>query len=402
MKINSIRYEFSLLELVLSKQQLSTEAEVKHIIRSREFLLPVQNISYSETDRVDFNLFDGEIISGIVEQCFYRGIDDASWTGSVYAGSTSDDSIGHFSLTCLENSCVGHINLWTTGEEYIIKPVIRNGTVSLMKVNKEFMRVSKPVYPTDEVQQLLHKSKMDTNLRGAATAVAVAVDTDLILDICMLYTNEALADFSGSVSAITVAIYNGNDQTNQVLRNSAISLRYRIVCVKKVSDTFSEAGKDITTLLYQLTFTSGAYLGLEEAQTYRDTYGADFVGLVVSNAAGGGACGVAWLNNNFYDSLSYGAYKANCVSSGRVYGHEIGHTMGCEHDRITALKADPNFVAYGNCWEDASKTDCTCYKSILVYECKTPQNQCTNCQNKPYMANPNVIDSGNPTGLANA
>ena len=60
-----------------------------------------------------------------------RGIDDASWTGSVYDSTTS---IGHFSLTCFENSCVGHINLWTTGEEYIIKPVIQNGTVSLMKV----------------------------------------------------------------------------------------------------------------------------------------------------------------------------------------------------------------------------------------------------------------------------
>ena len=65
------------------------------------------------------------------------------------------------------------------------------------------MRVSKPVYPTDELQpqQLRHNSTMDTNLRGGAVAaavgVAVAVDTDLILDICMLYTNEALADFSG-------------------------------------------------------------------------------------------------------------------------------------------------------------------------------------------------------------
>jgi hypothetical protein len=62
------------------------------------------------------------------------------------------------------------------------------------------MRVSKPVYPTDELQlqQLLHNIKMDTNLRGGpVAAAAVAVDTDLILDICMLYTNEALADFFG-------------------------------------------------------------------------------------------------------------------------------------------------------------------------------------------------------------
>eukprot|EP01036_Dinobryon_divergens_P035151 gene35151-45504_t len=376
------------------------EAKVKHIIRSREYLLPAQNILYSEDDRVDFNLFDGEIISGVVEQCYYRGIDDASWTGSVFAGSTSDDSTGYFSLTCLKNSCIGHINLWTTGEEYVIKPGIRNGAVSLMKVNKQFMRASKPVYPTDELQQqqLPHKSKMDTNLRGAAAAVAsVAMDTDLILDICMLYTNEALADFSGSVSAITAAIYNGNDQANTILQNSAISLRYRIVCVKKVSDTFSENGEEINVLLDQLSEPNDGYL--DEAQTYRDTYGADFVGLVVSDVSARNHCAVAWGNTIFNDSFSYAAYGSRCVSSGRVYGHEIGHSMLCDHDRITAPNPDPDFIAYGNCWEDASKTDCTCYKSIMVYECKTSQHHCTNCQNKPYMANPNVIDSGNPTGL---
>ena len=75
------------------------------------------------------------------------------------------------------------------------------------------MRASKPVYPIDvddafgilsaetargfsrDTQvRFYHKSKMDTNLRGGATATAAAVavemDTDLILDICMLYTNE--------------------------------------------------------------------------------------------------------------------------------------------------------------------------------------------------------------------
>ena len=56
------------------------------------------------------------------------------------------------------------------------------------------MKLSKPIYPTDEQQQMLRKDKTDNYLRGAA----VAVDTDLILDICILYTNEALTtDFSG-------------------------------------------------------------------------------------------------------------------------------------------------------------------------------------------------------------
>ena len=205
-----------------------------------------------------------------------------------------------------------------------------------------------------------------------------------------------------SVSAITAAIYSGNDQTNTILQNSAIALRYRIVCVKKVKGTFSENGNSMKTLLDQLTSPDDGYM--DEAQTYRNTYRADFVGLVVSNAAAelDGSCAVAWINAIFNDFYSYAAYCSRCVSYGSVYGHEIGHTMGCQHDRITALQSDPSFIAYGNCWEDASKTDCTCYSSIMVYQCNTTQNQCTDCITKPFMANPNVIDSGNPTGLPNA
>ena len=57
------------------------------------------------------------------------------------------------------------------------------------------MKVSNPVSPPVEVQ--LHKNENDRSLRGALVDSAAAVDTDLILDICMMYTNEALADFSG-------------------------------------------------------------------------------------------------------------------------------------------------------------------------------------------------------------
>ena len=68
-------------------------------------------------------------------------------------------------------------------------------------MNKNFVKVSNPVTPTDELLQLLHSSsgsKTDKNLRGAA----VVADSDLILDICIMYTNEALADFSGRLSTM--------------------------------------------------------------------------------------------------------------------------------------------------------------------------------------------------------
>jgi hypothetical protein len=56
------------------------------------------------------------------------------------------------------------------------------------------VKISNPLYPTAEIQQLLHNRRKESSLlRGAV----VTVDTDLILDILVMYTNEALADYSG-------------------------------------------------------------------------------------------------------------------------------------------------------------------------------------------------------------
>ena len=71
---------------------------------------------------------------------FIRGIDDASWSGSIYNESANVryDSVGHFLLSCFEDSCVGTINLWTNGDKYVIKPMKQknggNRIASLMKV----------------------------------------------------------------------------------------------------------------------------------------------------------------------------------------------------------------------------------------------------------------------------
>ena len=173
--------------------------------------------------------------------------------------------------------------------------------------------------------------------------------------------------------------------------------------IKKATD--SENGYDSYTLLDWITDVGDGHI--EESQTLLASYGADLVALVGSKAAfGTSTCGLGWVPKTFVDSSrSYVAYSSSCLPSGRLWAHEIAHTQGCHHDRITALQSDPTFVGYGHCWEDLAKakTDCTCYKSAMVYECDTPKYGCTKCTGgKLYMANPNVKESGNPTGTSNA
>ena len=66
------------------------------------------------------------------------------------------------------------------------------------------MKISNPLSPTTEMlQQLLHNRRQDISSRGAV----VAVDTDLILDILVMYSAEALADFSGRYQIIFPSTY---------------------------------------------------------------------------------------------------------------------------------------------------------------------------------------------------
>ena len=59
-------------------------------------------------------------------------------------------------------------------------------------MNKHFGKFPNPVIPSPEMLQLMHPDNEKT-LR----VVSLAVDTDLIVDVLIMYTSEALNDFSG-------------------------------------------------------------------------------------------------------------------------------------------------------------------------------------------------------------
>jgi len=79
---------------------------------------------------------DDIITAKLLNAILVRGSDDASWSGNINDDS-GNDSIGHFILSCFENSCVGQVYLWSTGDEYVIKPALKSAhdrVAVLMKV----------------------------------------------------------------------------------------------------------------------------------------------------------------------------------------------------------------------------------------------------------------------------
>jgi hypothetical protein len=191
-----------------------------------------------------------------------------------------------------------------------------------------------------------------------------------------------------------------NDQANKILYNSAMGYRYRVVAMISAGADFVEpTDSPFNTLLQWLSTEGDGHL--DQAQSLRAEYGADEVLLV--NAAGE-YCGLAWVNTGYTRHYAYANYNGGCLN-GRVWAHELGHNFGCFHDRfsdVATSNANPDSLGFGNCWEDTSKTDCTCYSSVMIYQCNTVPNHCTSCTSKNFMANYLVTDSGSATGTATA
>jgi hypothetical protein len=203
-----------------------------------------------------------------------------------------------------------------------------------------------------------------------------------------------------SEAAMQAMIQLANDQANQILYNSAMGYRYRVVAMVSAGAGFVEpTTTPFNTLLNWLTTANDG--NLDQAQTLRAQYGADEVLLV--NAASE-YCGLAWVNTGYNPGYAYANYNGGCLN-GRVWAHELGHNFGCYHDRFSDVPtsdANPTYLGFGHCWEDTSKTDCTCYSSVMTYQCNTPTKHCTSCVSKNYMANYLVTESGSATGTATA
>ncbi len=219
---------------------------------------------------------------------------------------------------------------------------------------------------------------------GAATVQApggglqAAAGAELV-DVLVVWTPKARNNqggFSPMESLVSLAVA----ETNQAYEDSGVSFRLRLVATEELTG-YAENG-DFQTELNRLTSPTDGWI--DQVHTWRDANGADVVSMVVDSAQ---YAGMAWLMTSVsasFESHAFSVVSRLTATGYYSFGHELGHNMGCAHDRANASTGAYSY-SYGY------RTPDNAWRTIMAY---SPGARL------PFYSNPAVTWAGQPLGVA--
>lgn len=213
----------------------------------------------------------------------------------------------------------------------------------------------------------------------AGVAASSAPTPAPTIDVLVLYTSEAML-VEGGEAAIQAKVNLAIAETNQAYANSQVTQRLRLV--HQTEALGYDEVPSFSNMLSQLRIDGDGFV--DEAHTLRDQYGADMVALIV---AGAQYCGIGYLMTQpgaNFEGYAFSVVSRLCATGYYTFGHELGHNMGCAHDRANAsVGAYPYSYGY--------RTASGANRTIMAY----PPGQ-----KIQYFSNPNVSFNGEALGIA--
>lgn len=212
------------------------------------------------------------------------------------------------------------------------------------------------------------------NTLKSERTTAVDRDGEPTFDMMIVYTSAARAA-AGGTAAMNALAELFVAAANTTYQNSLINARMRLVYAGEVY--YLESGSASVDLSL-LTYTNDGYL--EEVHALRNQYGADTVSLLVHNID---SCGIGWMH--FGPTRAFSVVDIGCGSS--TFVHEVGHNMGCAHDRDNAGSQGEFPYSFGHRFFGQSGSQ---FRTIMAY---SPGARIQ------HFSNPNVNYNGTPTGI---
>ncbi|MHC4967998.1 MAG: M12 family metallo-peptidase [Planctomycetota bacterium] len=329
------------------------------VVRSRPLVIDHGAFSSLRLqERLAFDLFDGAEVTAVVE----RSTGPGSWSGRV-----EGEPAGRFTLVTVQGVVAAIIRIPDTGT-FRIRP---KGVGYVLQEIDEAARAPCAL-----------DADVDVGVPPAMRAGAPGCADGSEINVLVLYTPLARDDAGGTAqieaeAALFVA------QTNDAYANSEIGLQINLAHVQEIDYWETD---DYSGHLASLMSPDDGIM--DEAHGLRYHYEADMVSLLVID---GEYCGIAYLMpENSPDSARLAFSVTTWYCGGLVFGHELGHNMGCCHapgDGGGCQNGGLFSYSLGYRYYGDSGTR---WRTVMAY---SPGVRI------PHFSNPTVIYDGEPTGV---
>ena len=339
--------------------------------------------SEKNPEGVTLNFFDDVQLIGMRDRIEVRGLNDLTWYGKV-----SEDPFSSIVLVLGPSGWVGGVS--SGSKKYLFKRV-EEPIYELIEANAE-----RPNYENDMIvppaDRHLKKSTMEEeehekHPQSPLGALAgIPADDGKVVDVLVAYTAGAVTSAKAQSGDINTYLQYFLSHANLAHSNSGTGMRLRIVHSYQTS--YTEVGGTLATDLTRLADKTDGYI--DEVHAKRDLYGADLVYLLIGHSTGSTA-GVAYLaqpTGSYGDPSEYGFAVSKALTSSTIdfnaqtFTHEIGHNLGCAHDRPNSSVSGAYSYSYG--WGQNGN-----YGTIMSYVGTTIY----------YFSNPSITIGGTTIGV---
>jgi hypothetical protein len=345
---------------------VSGDIDVSLIFRTR-LVRPVLDLLQKEHNKqLILNLFDDVEFKAILNRTDYVTPEKLSWIGHLEGIEYSE-----VILVKGEGILTGSINFPGGIFEIVY---VKEGIHRINEINPSSIPP-----PSEPIQVYI-----DPTEESMGNDPSILTDDGSFIDVMVVYTADARTA-AGGTDGIKNLINQGISQTNQGYLNSGVNQRIKLAHSEEVG--YSEAGFDWNVTLDRLRIKNDGYM--DGVHNLRDTYKADTVVLLVeySKKYWGLAYKMTTLSNIF-EAYAFAVVTRKGVTQSYAFPHELGHNMGCAHDRANANEPGAYPYSYGYQAPDYS------FRTIMAYDCP---NGCTQVN---YWSNPDKIYNGLPMGVA--
>ena len=267
--------------------------------------------------------------------------------GFVWQGSTRGDGTGSATLAVIEDKVAGSIRY----KSRVFRLAFAGGGlhyVAELNLNQPPKCESKKPSISPDFELTVNRSSRSSN--------------STVIDVLVVYTPEAVAEL-GDVNATEAAIDLCVSETNQAYINSDISLQLNLLGPVELAG--AESGSTGASGNQLQNFRQNS-----NAQALRRQWGADCMVLLRSAGTGGYQngyiCGVAYImpeNTPSSAKWSWCWFDTSCTTGWNVFGHELGHVMGCLHDYENGGDGIGGIDPYSRGWRTPGEE----YRTIMAY-----------------------------------